>query len=382
MLRVIHSAPTWLPQTQTWMHNQARALPGDVESHVVCEHTENLDAFPMPHVHALASGPRWRHAWDKTVRGLGVRSWLGHLPRVATEIRADVVHSHFGHVGSMDSPAVQRLGVPHVVTFYGQDIGYLPRVEPKWHRLYREMFARVDAVLCEGPHMGSCVEELGCPGEKIRVHPLGVATETIEFRPRRREPDEPFRILIAGSFTEKKGIPDAIDALGGLATSENLAITIIGDASASERNQSEKRRIREAVDRHGLGDRCRWLGYQPHHVLFEQAYQHHVFLSPSVHASDGDTEGGAPVTVAEMAATGMPVVSTTHCDIPFVIEHGVGGLLADEHDVPRLTEHLRELAQQPERWEAMGQAARARIESQFDLSRQGVALADVYRDLV
>src|SRR5690606_39794503 len=67
------------------------------------------------------------------------------------------------------------------------------------------------------------------------------------------------------------------------------------------------------------------LGYQPWRALMDAAYRHHVFLSPSITASDGDTEGGAPVGLIEMAATGMPVISSRHADIPEVIEHGVGG---------------------------------------------------------
>jgi len=74
------------------------------------------------------------------------------------------------------------------------------------------------------------------------------------------------------------------------------------------------------------------LGFQPHAILFEEAYKNHIFLSPSVTALDGDTEGGAPVTIIEMAATGMPIISTKHCDIPEVIKDGVTGFLANERD--------------------------------------------------
>ena len=60
--------------------------------------------------------------------------------------------------------------------------------------------------------------------------------------------------------------------------------------------------------------------------------KHDVFLAPSVTASNGDTEGGAPVAIIEMAASGMPIVSTRHCDIPSVVLDGVTGLLAAERD--------------------------------------------------
>jgi colanic acid/amylovoran biosynthesis glycosyltransferase len=112
-----------------------------------------------------------------------------------------------------------------------------------------------------------------------------------------------------------------------------LEITIIGDANDERRSQIEKERILAVIEAHHLQRKTRMLGYQPHAVLFEEAYKHHIFLSPSITSSDGDTEGGVPVTLIEMAATGMPIVSTEHCDIGEVLETEVSGLLAPERDV-------------------------------------------------
>jgi hypothetical protein len=37
MIRVVHSSPVWLAQTQTWVDTQVRFVPaGRVENHVVC----------------------------------------------------------------------------------------------------------------------------------------------------------------------------------------------------------------------------------------------------------------------------------------------------------------------------------------------------------
>jgi len=84
----------------------------------------------------------------------------------------------------------------------------------------------------------------------------------------------------------------------------------------------------------------RMLGYQSYKMLFEEVYMHHIFLSPSVTAKDGDAEGGAPVTIIEMAASEIPIISTKHCDIPGVILDGKTGLLAEKRDVDGLYERL------------------------------------------
>ena len=113
----------------------------------------------------------------------------------------------------------------------------------------------------------------------------------------------------------------------------------------------------------------------------DEAYKHHLFLSPSVTASDGDTEGGAPVSLIEMSASGMMVVSTTHCDIPEVILHKSTGLLAPERNVEMLVDHLKWLINQPGQWETMLLAGRAHTMDQYDARQQGRQLAMHYQSL-
>jgi colanic acid/amylovoran biosynthesis glycosyltransferase len=289
-----------------------------------------------------------------------------------------VVHSHFGYTAAYSARAVRRLGLKHVVTFYGVDMSALPANDPRWRRRYESMFPLVHQVLCEGPCMAQAVARLGCPEEKLRVHHLGIRLDQLEFRPRTWRPGETLRVLIAASFREKKGIPLALEALARIGQQLPIEVTVVGDAGRNPKSIVEKSRILATVAKTGLAPVVRFVGYQPWRALMEEAHRHHIFLAPSITASDGDTEGGAPVGLIEMAATGMPVVSSRHADIPEVIEHGVGGLLAAERDVDGLVDCLRRLVAAPERWAAMAMAARQRIEREFDAKKQGERLAGVY----
>lgn len=380
MLSVIHSYPEWLPQTQTWMYNQIRYLSDDIVSHIVCETTRNLEQFRLPNIHALSEAPRVRFVWDKALRKLKLRRHLGFQVQIAREVQARILHSHFGNIGWADLPVARLAGLKHVVTFYGMDVQYLPQQEPVWLKRYQELFRSVDRILCEGPHMASCIARLGCDPAKITVQHLGVQLDEIPFQPRRWSPGEPLRILMAASFIEKKGIPYALEALGKLQGDVPLEMTLIGDARSEERSQKEKRLILETMSRLGL--KVQMLGYQPHSRLFEESYRHHVFLSPSVTSADGDTEGGAPVSLIEMAATGMLIVSSRHADIPSVIVDGETGLLADERDSEGLYQHLKWLVTHPERWDGMLLAGRAHVEREYDAAVQGERLAALYRGLV
>ena len=381
-MKVVHSFPIWLPQTQTWMYNQVRYLPGWVENHIVCEATENLDQFWLPNIHNLSEAPQWRYYWDLWLRKLGVRNHLGYLVKQAKTFHAQILHSHFGNVGWGDIKAAKRAKLKHIVTFYGFDINYLVRSDLLWCGRYQDLFKYVDRILCEGPHMASCIEALGCPKEKIQVHHLGIGLDEIEFKPRVWNHGEHLRILIASSFQEKKGIPYALEALGRIQHDFRLEITIIGDAKNETRSQIEKNKILDLIKRYNLKEKTRMLGYQPVSRLFEEAYKHHIFLSPSVTAEDGDTEGGVPVSIIEMAATGMPVISTIHCDIPEVIHDRETGLLVQERDVEGLVASLRWLIEHEDQWFAMTERGRKHIEAEYNGKKQGERLANIYKKLV
>lgn len=379
-LPVLHSFPIWLSQTLTWMYTQVKALQEiGVDAHVVCERTQNLDQFQVANIHSLSNEPLWRQVWDKSLRLARVRRHLNFLVTTGREVGAQIVHSHFGHIGWRNLAAVRQLGARHVVTFYGLDVNKLPTQFPVWRRRYRELFDEVDMVLCEGSHMARCILALNCPPEKIKVQHLGVDVGKFAFMPRQWLPGEPLRILIAASFREKKGIPDAIEAVGLLHKDIPVALTIIGDAGTDPESRHEKQRILDGLQRNNLMAQTRMLGYQSHEVLLQEAYRHHIFLSPSLTARDGDTEGGAPVALIEMAATGMPIVSTTHCDIPEIVRHGITGLLAPERDINALYNHLGWFVEHHEHWGGMLSGGRQHVEKEYSLSMQAERLAALYR---
>jgi colanic acid/amylovoran biosynthesis glycosyltransferase len=379
---VVFNCGDWLPRTQTWIFNQLRYLPAErVRVHVVCQRTEHLDQFFVTSLFVLGGYRSWRFWWERLPQKLGIRKHSTFFVRTARRVGAGIVHSHFGPVGWSGMPSVQRTSARHIVTFYGYDMSWLPATQPIWKDRYQELFATADRVLCEGPFMAEALVRLGCPRGKIRVHHLGIEVDNIAFVPRRWTAGTPLRVLIAATFTEKKGIPDALEALGRIGRETRIEITIVGGARPNDVNdQRELGRIRAVIDRFGLGANVRFLGYQSHARLFEEAYDHHIFLSPSVTAADGDTEGGAPVTLIEMAATGMPIVSTNHCDIPNVITSHRSGLLANEHDVEQLAEHIKWLIRNPDAWAEMVTAARQHICIEFNAKTQGTRLASIYEE--
>ncbi|HLF78081.1 MAG TPA: glycosyltransferase [Dehalococcoidia bacterium] len=379
---MLHYTESWLPQTQTWQHNQLRFMPEGIECFVACERTQSPGQFPVANLNSFEDLPVWSRVWQKAARKAGMRNHLPFVIDLARKAHIPLLHTHFGDAGWAYSAAAQRAGLRHVVGFYGFDMSQLPR-EARWRERFRDLFARVDRVLCcWGPVMANQLLELGCPEAKLTVQHLAIDLDAIPFVPRQWDGNEPLRVLIAGRFAEKKGITYAIDSLARVSTRVPIDVTIIGDASVAS-DLAEKQAILDAIERGGLVDKVRMLGFQPQSVMFEEAYKHHVYLSPSVIATNGDTEGGAPVAVAEMMATGMPVVATHHCDIyELMPADKLGVLLAPEREVDGLVDALMWLVEHPRDWQSLAAEARENLNREFNPRIQGERLAAIYRQVM
>jgi colanic acid/amylovoran biosynthesis glycosyltransferase len=84
------------------------------------------------------------------------------------------------------------------------------------------------------------------------------------------------------------------------------------------------------------------------------------------------------VVLLDMAAAGLPIVATRHCDIPSSVLDGRTGLLSDERDVASLTESLYRLASDPGLCARFAAEGRAHVERSFDVRILGRRLGETY----
>lgn len=306
----------------------------------------------------------------------------GTSRRLAAKMKqqhADLIHAHFGRAGYYALPVIRRLEIPLITSFYGYDLTEYPKTYPIWREYYKRLFEAGTFFLAEGSYMRQTMIDLGCPPEKALLQRLGVDLSKIEFCPRSWQPETPLNVLQVAHVREKKGIPDSIRAFAQLHhIFPEARFTLIGDIH-SKPAQPIMAEIRSILERERIEDAVRLVDKVPYETYIQILKEAHIFLHPSVIAENGDSEGGAPVSIIEASASGMMVASTQHCDIPEVIEHEITGLLAPEHTPDQLAAHLLTFARHPERWVGMAQAGRKRIETYYDLRQQVASLEDIYR---
>ncbi len=288
--------------------------------------------------------------------------------------RYDAILCHFGPVGrlAVRMRAVGLLEGPIATIFHGSDMSRL--IKERGPRFYDEVFRAGDLFLPISERWRGRLLELGADPDRTVVHHMGVRTDHLALRHRRLADGAPLHLVSVARLVEKKGVADAITAVGRLRDrGVDVRYTIVGDGPL--RSQLESR-IRDL----GLEDIVRLEGWCDHAKVTTLMADAHLLLAPSVVAADGDEEG-IPVVLMEAMAMGLPVVATRHSGIPELVADPDHGRLVAERDPEALADAVMQLRAVESQWPAMGDAARATIEASFDQRRLNERLATMLRDL-
>jgi colanic acid/amylovoran biosynthesis glycosyltransferase len=364
----------WLP-TQTFIYNYVanhrRFRPINLVGERKTEggfSSPEEDIYVVPRTYPARFSPAWFHT-----RLRGFEPADGRLLEILRERRAKLIHAHFGTQGVYAVGLKRKAGLPLATTFYGYDVSRLPG-EAGWKRAYRRLFQDGELFLTEGPRMKARLVELGCPEEKVKIQRIPIPLEKIAFRA--RPPSEKAVLLFSGRFTEKKGLLYALEAvLRVRKTRRDFELRLIGDGELREE-------ITSFISRNAMGEYVEWLGFLPYDRYVEEMEKADLFVHPSVTAADGDSEGGAPTTILEAQASGMPVIATFHADIPNVVSPGKSALLSRERDVEGLTANIIALLEDRGRWAEMGRAGRSFVEEFHGIDKSVAELEQKYSALL
>jgi len=302
---------------------------------------------------------------------------IGPFERLLAERRPALIHAHFGIEGVYALPLAARLGVPLVTTFHGFDatlstLGFFGSPAWAWYPLLRPKLARQgDLFLCASNFIREQLLAQGFPSERTRVHYIGVDSASIA--PRAQEEETPV-ILHVARLVEVKGTEFLVRAFAALGPEYSaVRLIIIGDGPL--RGPLE-RLAREC----GVAARVDFLGALPHGDVLGWMRRAALLALPSVRTNSGRVEGLGMVTL-EAASAGVPAVGSNLGGIRETIADGETGFLVPERDSEALAARMGELlANEPLRRQ-MGEAARRRVEREFDITRQTARLEEMYDEV-
>ncbi len=384
-LNVVHTFHHYLPNTSNWAYKLINNLP-DTKNIIVAEKFLKMNfynpdfmyiEFPLREIDVENRTLKIR-VFNRLVIETRNRLYFSYIKSLLKneQVKVHIVHSHFGTAGWNFRKLVKKLNTIHVVSFYGQDYEMIPFLQPVWKKRYKELFDLANLFVCEGNHGAKILKNMGCPEEKIVVNRLGVEVENIPFFKREKKKGE-LKLVQISAFRQKKGHIFTVKAFeNALKNCPNMSLTLVGEGP-------EKEKIKNYVYKNNLQDRVRVLKGIRHEEVYNFLKDYHVFIHPSCYTENKDCEGGAPVALLDAQATGMPVISTTHCDIPEEVVHEKTGFLSPEKDIKTLTKYIETFYNmEQETYDKFSHFARKHVEKFYNIKENAKKLKDIYLSLI
>ncbi|MEO0106417.1 MAG: glycosyltransferase [candidate division WOR-3 bacterium] len=380
-LVVAHCKRSFLEPTETFIGYQIKLLQG-FKPIVLC-HTKNyispefsFSVFPtteilkgIDRVWAIYGYKFFRHLTESEKRVLF---------DIIRQHNTRLLHLHYAVDARYFLNLIMKANIPAVVSLYGYDISYFPRLFLGYGKFYlKPIFEQIDKFIAMSEDMKKDLIRLGCPEEKITVHYYGIEVDKFAFPGRKYEDKDVVNILMVGTLEVKKAQHLVLAALRDIEKhlKNKFTISIVGNGPMS-------RHLHKMVEEYGWSNKAKFFGFIPYErkELVDAYHNADIFALPSITVR-GDKEG-IPGTIVEAMASGLPVISSFHAGIPEVIENYKHGILVKEKDIEGLGEALKSLIESRDLRARLGRAAAERAKREFDAEKCVKNLEKIYQSLI
>ena len=377
MKKVIHFARKFLPPTASFIYNQMTHHKLYEPYFIYCEDVDSVfrsriinEFNTFKSVHNKIGEFSYNYLRKLTVRDN--HETFNYIK----SIDPDVLHIHYGVDALIFSSLIKSLAIPTVVSFYGYDCTSFPQRYFRYgqYLLRKYVFHNpaIQSITAMSPDMADDLIYLGCPAEKIIIHYHGIDTTPFYLENKRNENDEVNLLMISG-LEEKKGHLFLLKAFQKAveASAKKLNLTIVGAGPMENeiRNFISQQKINNVNINKAVS-----FGSKAHIDYLKNA---DIFVHPSVTSKNGDKEG-IPGAVVEAMASGLPVISTFHAGIPYVLNHNETGLLVNEWDVDQLSRYIIELANDNNLKSRLGNNAQKFAVEHLDIQIKEAKLETIY----
>lgn len=367
---VLHLERKFTSPTETFIVNQINALNTMEHSVFTIEHLDFLS------VNATILHPSKVSAFStKLLKSAHKNYFDTELKRMAPQI----IHGHYITDSIFFHPITKNSNIPKICSCYGYDVSVIPRkygVLAKYY--YEKIFKEYDLFLAMTDEMKKDLLEIGCPENKLKVHYHGINTKLFEVERNYDLKDRVLNLLTIASLYPVKGHKSALEGLKCFKENNpqfKVKYTIIGDGFS-------KRQLEAFANQNGLADIVVFHPAIKHGPEFNKALKEaHVFLHPSITTKENDKEG-IPGAIVEAMASGLPVISTFHGGIPYIIEHNTTGFLVKEHDAVAIARHIELLYHNRDLRIRIGDNAKKYAKLHLDLFEKAKDLEEIYNSVI
>jgi len=342
-------------------------------------HSDKIQILHSPLQKIIPDG---KNEWNVPLAQLMNSKWGGRrqqqfILKMLDQKKVDMIHFHFAPMAAKYLKILKDWPGKKVVSFYGYDYEKAPFLNPNLNYKYQEIFKNADLILTEGRHGRSILIKMGCPGNKIKVLPLGIPQSNAPERPVKKAGE--LRLVQPASFLPKKGQINTVRAILRSGLKENISLTFVGEVGDKNYMSQLKEEAQPAVDA-GL---IRFQKFVSEGDFQSFLSKFHVVIQPSQYSENRDCEGGAPVTLLHAQWGGLPVISTMHCDIPHIVVAKETGALVGEGDIEALADKIKYFYNMDQSiFDVISNNAQVWARDHFNIRQSGSLLKEYYKELL
>lgn len=282
------------------------------------------------------------------------------------QVRPHILHGFINRPLANGLLAAWGLDVRRVA--YRGTVGHLSRFDPASWLTY--LYPRLDSIVCVSEAVKQYLLRLGLPKERLVTLHKGHDPEWYRAQPVDRAdiglPRSAFAVSCAANFRPVKGAEYLIQSLDHLPQDHPVHLVLIGTIR-DEKLFRHAARLRDP-------SRVHFLGYRTDAPAVQGACD--------VTAMCSVKREGLPKAVIEAMAQGKPALVTKVGGMPELVEEGCSGRVVPPRDPAALASAIRAFYEHPETTRRMGEAAFARIQDHFHVTKTAQRFLEIYRGLL
>lgn len=241
--------------------------------------------------------------------------------------------------------------------------------------IYRVVNAPISGVICPSDFGRGCLVATGILDPRCyqviynATHVPDLTNSAAlarRFRLRYRIPDDRVLVVQVGQLTREKGVYDLLAAFHlAFQQRPNLHLALVGDGP-------DRKNIEHTIAELGLSERVTLTG------LLADPEEAGVFSACDIACLVSRWQELFGFVLIEAMARAKPIVATRVGGISEIVTSGETGLLAARGDVATIAAHLVSLSESENQRRKLGEAARARVQSHFEVVKMVGEVLDYY----
>lgn len=293
------------------------------------------------------------------------------LDKCVADIRPDVVHSQgAGHHGIL----ANRSRFPAVTTIHGIHVqeaayvrGFRRRMRTRLQGWMSEHYCirHASHTILISPYVADYFGQRLSGKQYLIPNPVDPRFFDVV------RDEKPNRIMFLGRLYALKGVKDLVNAVSRLRDGRDLQIVLAG--SLADRQYVGD--LKEMISQLNMMENVEFRGILPTKELLEELSRCTCLVLPSYQET-------APMVIQEAMASGVPVIASNICGIPYQIDDRKTGLLFSPGNIDELADRLDMLLSDAAMRVDFGAAAKLRASNEYRASVVAEKTVEVYRNVM